>query len=249
MPIIITKILKRIETLIIQQNIARSTIYELFNNNKDQIEFRKNTKFTEIITKINKGDLSYFINCENIYELKCLLLIWIEDCVEYVISPITTYNIIFDDVYKRYIDKQSKNKIQEDENVIELIKSSYQDFEFETLYFISQFLVNITPIGNKEDKLMMSMITNISILLLGFSPNEENPIVKSTITSYGIGLSSIINLIYNSLSIQDQSTNNAVITDRMKLKYNISDSFNIRGNNSNTNELRNNYINVEDIKT
>ena len=205
-PKLIIKVLEKVCLLKKKYNLDNIMVYKFFQG----VLIDWNDELENILCamkkSINKNNWKLFEENENLMLIIELLFDWFEDCVEYVISPERTENIIESYIYKEYkmdILLNGKNMLENNKSKIffDFIKKEYYCFEYEILFHFASFLINFPPTGIEEEKNFDKMIDRISLELLGFYFNEKNNNAKyDQLTSPLIkGLSNIIKAIYYSL--------------------------------------------------
>ena len=205
-PKLIVKVLEKVCLLKKKYNLDNIMVYKFFQG----VLIDWNDELENILCamkkSINKNNWKLFEENENLMLIIELLFDWFEDCVEYVISPERTENIIESYIYKEYkmdILLNGKNMLENNKSKIffDFIKKEYYCFEYEILFHFASFLIDFPPTGIEEENNFDKMIDRISLELLGFYFNEKNNNAKyDQLTSPLIkGLSNIIKAIYYSL--------------------------------------------------
>ena len=206
-PKLITKILVKIIEIKNTNNLSNLHIYRIlqgiildWNNDLESVLlFIKST--------LNKNNWTLFEETENLRILSELLFDWIEDCVEFLISPERTEMILSNDLFLSYQgkDKSSKEQIK---ILLTYIKKIYHCYEYEMLFQFASFFTMVKPQNENDNFAFMEMIDRISLELLGFNLceiNNDMEYMKST-KPLVTGLSSILHLIYDSLEDNETVT-------------------------------------------
>ena len=212
-PKLIVNVLEKISILKKKYNLDNLMIYKFFQG--DLIDW--NDELENILRAmkkmIDKNNWKLFEETENLMILIELLFDWFEDCVEYVISPERTENIILNDIYHEYISQNSfitgiiTNDNLKIKEFFDMITNEYKCFEYEVLFYFASFLLNFPPTGIEEEGNFNKMIERLSVELLGFSFCEKNDNEKYNEVIYPLitGLSTIIKSIYHYLKINDNN--------------------------------------------
>ena len=214
-PKLITKTLERILSLKNKYCLENIVIYKLFAGViVDWNEDLENVLVTMKNT-LNKNNWELFDQTENLVILTELLFDWLEDCVEYVISPERTENILYSDLFVNYMNKSEEEKLKSFKNdeLFYYIRKMYHCFEYEILYTFGSFFALFPPKGEEENQIFLEMLDRISLELLGFSLTEVNSdfgFMNST-KPLVTGLTTIIKLIFDSFSMcADEAESEAV---------------------------------------
>ena len=213
-PKLIVNVLEKISVLKKKYNLENIMIYKFFQG----ILIDWNDELENILSAmkkmINKNNWKLFEETENLMLLIELLFDWFEDCVEYVISPERTENIIMSDIYNEYdsqkdsfITGRTTNDNLKRKEFFDMIKKEYHCFEYEVLFYFASFLLNFPPTGIEEEGNFDKMIDRLSLELLGFSFSEKNCNEKYNEMTYPLikGLSIIIKSIYYYLRLNDSN--------------------------------------------
>ena len=213
-PKLIVNVLEKISVLKKKYNLENIMIYKFFQG----ILIDWNDELENILSAmkkmINKNNWKLFEETENLMLLIELLFDWFEDCVEYVISPERTENIILSDIYNEYdsqkdsfITGRTTNDNLKRKEFFDMIKKEYHCFEYEVLFYFASFLLNFPPTGIEEEGNFDKMIDRLSLELLGFSFSEKNCNEKYNEMTYPLikGLSIIIKSIYYYLRLNDSN--------------------------------------------
>ena len=199
-PKLITCILEKIIEIKEKNNLENLLIYKILQG----LLLDWNDEFESVLTllkaTLNRNNWMLFNETENLMILSELLFDWIEDCVEYLISPERTETILSNELFLsfQFKDKANKNKAQE---LVTYIKKIYHCYEYEILYQFASFFALIQPTNENENFVFTEMLDRISLELLGFNLSEINNdmnYMKST-KPLVTGLSSILRLIFNFL--------------------------------------------------
>ena len=209
-PKIIVKVIEKICFLRKKYNLDNAMIYKFFQG----VLIDWNDELENILCAmkkmINKNNWTLFEQTENIILIIELLFDWFEDCVEYIISPERTENIILSNIYNEYNKEiesfiNGKNILENNKckQFFDFIKKEYYCFEYEILFYFASFLIDFPPTGIEEENNFDKMIDRISLELLGFSFSEKNNNDEYNKITYPLikGLSNIIKAIYFSLKV------------------------------------------------
>ena len=176
---------EQIVQLIKSNNKLISDLYKAINGEND-INDSTYSSITNIIDQVNQNDYSSIPKCENIVILTELLFIWLNECVVNIINP-KKVNKIYSTGLNETSEKETKGKCMGDvisnftqeseENIMEVldyITDTFSKNEYETLKYISLFLLLIYPLNdeNKNEKLMNEYYLaeqKLSIFCLGYN--------------------------------------------------------------------------------
>lgn len=201
-PRIITKSFEKIITIKNKYNLPNRSVYNIISKGDYKWSDEYETILISLKNSINKNVWNLFEEVENLIFIKELLFDWLEDCVDYVISPSRTENIINSKVYKECRQENGIVNSNTITHLFNVIKGEFHIYEYEILFQIAAFSALVPPDNGNESKYQfIDMLDRISLSLLGFVYGNNNEIQDPYTKEIVTGLTLIINLIYESLII------------------------------------------------
>lgn len=201
-PKILTKSFEKIIAIKNKYNLPNISIYNIIAKGNYKWSDEYEMILISLKNSLNNNVWKLFEEVENLYFIKELLFDWLEDCVDYVISPSRTENIIKSKVYKECIQDNGNVNSNTITHLFNAIKGEFNIYEYEILFQIASFSALIQPESRNESKYQfIDMLDRISLSLLGFAYGNSNEIQDPYTKEIVTGLTSIINLIYESLII------------------------------------------------
>ena len=175
-PILIVKCLEKIMKVTHKYSLNNNQIYHIILQAYSPMKNESQNIIDLLKESINKNNWTLFDKTENLNIIVFLLFDWIKNYVSFIIDAQRINKIISNSLFPEIftILKEKRGKILE---LCKLIKTSFYNYEYETLYCIALFVANYVPEKNNEDKRnYQGMIDVFSIALLGF---DYNKIIKS----------------------------------------------------------------------
>lgn len=201
-PRLITKCFEKIITIKKKYNLSNNDIYSVIINSNFKWDDEYEAILVTLKRSLNKNEWTLFDEIENLIFIKVLLFDWFEDCVVYAVSPTRVEHIITSNTYKACLMDNGiidSHKINE---LFNIIKSELNIYEYEIIFQVAAFAALI-PVenGNDNKDLFIDMLDRISFGLMGFIFGKKEVIEDKHVQELVTGLTSIINLIYESLII------------------------------------------------
>ena len=214
-PKIITKTLERILCLKNKYSLENVVIYKLLLGMV--IDWNEDLENVLVALKnmLNKNNWLLFDQTENLIILTELLFDWLEDCVDFVVSPERTENILYSDIFMNYMNSsKSRSPSSKNDELFHYIRKNYHCFEYEILYTFGSFFALFPPKGKEENQIFIEMLDRISLELLGFSLSEVNsdPGYLNSTKPLVTGLTAIIKLICDSFNQDSNDMENEAAT-------------------------------------
>ena len=201
-PRLITKCFEKIMTIKKKYNLSNSDIYTVIINSNFKWDNEYESILISLKRSLNKNVWNLFDEIENLIFIKVLLFDWFEDCVIFAISPTRVEHIITSSTYKACLVDNGIIDSQKINELFNIIKSELNIYEYEIIFQVAAFAALI-PVenGNDNKDLFIDMLDRISFGLMGFVFGKKEVVEDKHVQELVTGLTSIINLIYESLII------------------------------------------------
>jgi hypothetical protein len=204
-------------------------VFESWDEEHEQV-------LNQLKKSLNKGHWEMFNETENIVIISQLLYDWLEDCVEYIISPEHLKKIMKDshlcsnismNIEESYFNGNANKEGRQ--LLFELIKKSLRLVEYETIFKVSYFCAIIYP-EKEEDKIsFLHMVDRISLHLLGYKYADvylnANESETKNIVREVCSLSDIIRLFIIGIRLDHMESGSSYnVSGSINKKRNIDDS-------------------------
>ena len=201
-PRLLTKCFEKIMTIKKKYNLSNNDIYNVIINRNFKWDSEYESILISLKRSLNKNVWNLFDEIENLIFIKVLLFDWFEDCVIYAISPTRVEHIITSKTYKACLVDNGIIDSQKINELFNIIKSELNIYEYEIIFQVAAFAALI-PVENGIDSkdLFIDMLDRISFGLMGFALGKKEVVEDKHVQELVTGLTSIINLIYESLII------------------------------------------------
>ena len=218
-PKLITKTLEKISSVKEKYSLDNLIIYQILEG--EMINWNEELENILIIMKrlLNKNNWELFDATENLLIINEILFDWMEDAVEWIISPERTASIMEMDYFVFNTETETLEfKINNKNDFFKEIRNIYHCFEYETLFQIASFLTFIPPKDSESSLLFNKMIDRISCGLLGLSyaDMKTGQEYQKENKSIVMVLSSIIKCIYQFLNQNELSENDIKIVSPVR---------------------------------